>query len=73
MEEQALDILEEKPHDKWEGRIRAHWTSGLRTYRLGYELGYKLYQPYNVIFYHRAVDVRCFLGLASGYIGAMAR
>ena len=49
-----------------EGLIRVHWTSGLQTdglgYKLGlgYELGYKVYEPYNVIFYHRAVDAQCF-------------
>jgi len=59
--------------------IRAHWTSGLRTDGLGYELelghelGCKVYKPYNVTFYHRAVDARCFLDLASGYTGTTAR
>ena len=49
-----------------EGLIRAHWTSGLRTDGLGYELGlghelgYNVYEPYNVKFYHCAVDARCF-------------
>ena len=40
------------------GLLRAHWTSGLQTDVLGYELGYKVYEPYNVIFYHRAVGAR---------------
>ena len=62
-----------------EGLIRAHWTSGLKADGLGYnlglghELGYKVYEPYNVMFYHSAVNVQCFLDLASGYIGTTAR